>query len=422
MYKSNVYVIDVCELNIDTCGYVYLCLDSPWEDRTLSGLPFVRARVTSISKNCTTEQISRCCNITTRDITDCRYDLEVDNSISFKVNPATSMPYVLTSEEIGELIPYDCFVGKLIEYLVNDPDHVLDYENVESTTDAVTNQVTLTLPVIDRISGNPIGEGNLVINGGVLGGDLPTSDITYTSSAGKVFTLNVGDLLESQIDGVTIVRNPITGIYSSVTSAPPIPDITVPTVTDTCDTLGIGGYYVTNVTASGHELTLTRHPERIEIVEGFRFAGQNYLDPVAVATLQTGDSNIQTPAFVTFFLANPSTCRDLRVLIEATGSFAAASTPATGFVVFGHTLWINGAKVADRNGRSNAGFNVSWADGTGILQDYGLTDIKYPHTIPKGGSVTVGLDFGDSDTFPTIGTTTTLSLESRQIVISGGFL
>jgi len=408
----------VCEDPIHLCKFVYLCLDAGWEAKTVSGFPFVEARVYRIDKLCTEDVVSVCCKSTTRQTTFCRYYLEYDES-SLKIDPSTSKPYVIATEDVLEVIPYHCMVSKFMDYILSMPDHVLDYENTTITTDNTANTITSTFPVIDRVNNISIGQASLVQNGGTLAGDLPSSVITYTSSAGKVFTVDVGDLFESQIDGSTIVRDPLSGIYSSVTSAPPIPDLTLVT-NNNCTTQGVSGYYVGNIAVAGHEITLQRYPEHFALCEIARYAGQNYLTPVEVATLATGDSNIQSPAFISFLVNNPSSCREIRAKVVLTGSFAASSTPGTGFVVWGHSLWINGVKITDRNGRSNAGFNISWADGTGLLQDYTLPTIEYPITIPAGGSVTIGADFGDNDTFATVGTTTTLSLESRQISVIGG--
>lgn len=403
-----------CFIPVDVCDIIYLCLVDPWKDRTKTGFPYVEARVVRIDQLCNTDVVNNCCSTTTTCEEFCRYNLEINND-QFLQDPATSKPYAIAKDDIAEMIPYHCLVSKLIDYFNVLPDHVLDYENVTLTQNPTTNEATFTFPVKDRVNDVAIGTATLVLPGGTLSENLGASTITYTSFTGDTFTVNVGDLFESQIDGVTIVRDPGTGIYSCVSG-----DITV-NINNNDTTQGANAYYTGSVTKTGtNEITVERYPEHYSIAESIRFASQNYLTQVEVATLQNGDSNIQTPAFVSTVVNNPSTNRAMRVKITLTGSFAADATPATGFAVFGHTLWVDGVKIVDRNGRSNAGFNISWGDGVGYLQDYALPTIEYAHTIPAGGSVTIGADFGDSDTFATIGTVNVISLESRQISVVGG--
>lgn len=387
MAYVTVNVVDLCSLPIEKCEIIWLCLDESWMSKTKSGLPFAEARVTAVYQYVepNAAPLPNPCGTfcpTTPPICRCIYQLEI-NDAQFNQDPITARPYKITSEDIHEMLEHECFVANLTNYLSLQEDHVLDYPNVTATPDQANNEWDLYYPVVDRKSGDAVGNKTINIEAASLSGDNATNVLTLASGTGALFNVDVADLIETAFDGVTITRT------------------------------GAGDTYEANFAGISYPTGMAevRYPSDMNF-------GVAPGDP-AVSTLFTGDSDITTPAYVQYVFNNPNATRAMKVVIQASTSFASDYISGSGQVVLGHSLWVNGVKIAAINGRSKPGFNISWSDGIGAVQDHTLPIITHVHTIPAGGSVTVGLDFGDNDVFASAGTLTVVSLESRIISVSG---
>ena len=418
-------VVQECNALIQACDCVYVCLGQPWEERTQTGFPLVEGRIVSIGDWADPSGAITPCSCVDILACKCIYQVEIDDS-QFIQDPQTQLPYQPTAADVQELIPYCCTIGSLITGIINRPDYVLDCPGLNTDLDAGLNQTTVTFPIIDRVSGDPISQCTSVVPGSTLVPDNNAATLIHTSEPGQVTIIDMcslistcphpaaptfsdpgpapsgTDRLEYSNGGTIIYQGP-----ENILSA------------DDCSG-GIGAdYMLKDFSIAGTDWTIESGPEHFGLAESVRFPQLNYGDPVSLATLVTGSSSTPTAAFVSAEFFNPSQCRPCRCIITLSMSMAAQLVPASGTVVWGHSLWINGAVVADRNGRDNAGFNISWSDSPGFLQDYTQPPIVYAHEIPAGGSVVVGYDFGNNLSFPSFGTTLFVSTESQQIAICG---
>lgn len=276
--------------------------------------------------------------------------------------------------------------------------------SVASAVDTVTVNLLLSTDVGQLLTFGGV-DGNIFLDcTAVASCIIPQTAISLAGDSGPVQSFNHGDTVT--IAGGTSI--------STVASAPDTITVGLDLSTDAGQLLKLGGVDGNIFLECADVLGCA-----FNLAAAVRFPTLGFFGAPAIASLQTGSALITTPAFVMTVFFNPDPVNPMPVLIIATGSFAGDSVPGTGTVVWGHSLWIDGVLVPDRDGRTNPGFNISWSDSVGVLQDYDLPVIVYPHVIPGGGSVTVGLDFGDNGVFPTIGTALSLSLESRQIAIIG---
>lgn len=221
-------------------------------------------------------------------------------------------------------------------------------------------------------------------------------------------------------------------IQACVGAIPVIPDLTR-TIVDDCGGSPNNPWFVSNLTVSGHAITVTRRRDHDSLKAVIRLPQLNYgaivgnMPPIA----DIREGVVPSAAFRDTTFSNPNPCRPMEAIVFITGSYA-GDIPANGgiggFYAIGHSLYINGALIPDRDGRNNPGFNTAISkmlsslggDITRGLQDSDLSTIFYPVTIPAGGSVTVGADFGFSPTFPPFNLLpTTVAIESRQIGIIG---
>jgi len=417
-------VVQECSDLIDPCDDVYVCLKPEWQERTVCGFALAAGRIVAVNEWNDPGTAGDCCTCAELCEGQCIYQVEIDDS-QFLINPTTSLPWQPTAADICEIIPYACTVENLISGIKAIPDYGLTCDGLELTADAGLNQNVIEFPIIDYKTGDPFITCDVTIPGGTLVPNNGAATLTYTSSPGQVTVIDVcaltatcpemnptfsdpgpapsgTDRLEYSNGGDIIYQGPENLLSANDCSG------------------GIGNdYMLKEFSIAGTDWTIESGPEHFALAESVRFPQLNYGDPVSLATLVTGSSSTPTAAFVSAEFFNPSQCRPCRCIITLSMSMAAQLVPASGTVVWGHSLWINGAVVADRNGRDNAGFNISWSDSPGFLQDYTQPPIVYAHEIPAGGSVVVGYDFGNNLSFPSFGTTLFVSTESQQIAICG---
>lgn len=432
-------IVDKCNLPIESCDHVYVCLGEEWITRTKIGVALATGRVTRISKYVTPNTVTNCCTTTTVCVEECIYQIEI-NDDQFHQDPVTLKPYLVGCSDINGLIGYACTVSALIAGIQHGfgGDIYLDYNNVTIVPDAVANANDITLPVTN--AGIPVGTAVVSVPAGELASGPGT--LVYTSGAGVPDVISICDVIESCMDGVTITRTGAgstyevnlglgAGSFASGTAASGTETQTYSsdgtviyqgpetlTNDDLCASAGINEHLMQAIAISDTDWVLSRVPEHGTLSEVVNFDQQNY-EVGDVPSLMTGDSDVQTPAYREVTFNNPSDCRPMPYMVFANQSFSGASIPASGQVVWGNTLWIDGVKITTQNGRSLPGFNISWADSPGYLQDYTMPIHYYAGVLPAGGSVTVGLDFGDNDVFITTGTPTALAVESFIIGIIG---
>lgn len=377
------------------CDNVTVCLVDGWETKTKSGVAIAEARVVTVLKTSTPWTEEEGCSAgdpVTVCVESCRYQLEIDDA-QFEQDPETSEPYLITDADVGEIMPFPCHIDKLIAGLSGD--EVLDTDNVSVIADDVANTFTITFPVIDNFTGLETKTVDVTIPGSQMG--LALGVIQHISGPGKVTDVAICDAVEACIGGFSVAADDA--------SCPFVPDPE--------------GFLVEQLSVAAYETTYHRVPEHTSIAETVYFSKQDFVGAGPIATIANGNSAIKTAAYVETTFNNPSSCRPMKVTITATGSISLQGTPASGGIIWGHSIWINGVLVANRNGRNVSGFNISWTSHSGVLEDHALPTIIVDHEIPAGGSVVVGLDFGDNDSYPSTGTTEALSLEPRQISVVG---
>lgn len=102
-----------CNLPVKNCDTVTLCLDSSWEAKTVSGCALVQGKVQTTIKTCLDAPANPCDSAASvGQVTACTYHLTVDNT-QFIDDPATGLPYVLTSSDIEDIFPYECIAGQI---------------------------------------------------------------------------------------------------------------------------------------------------------------------------------------------------------------------------------------------------------------------------------------------------------------------
>lgn len=436
-------VIDRCDLPAGSCDNVSLCLVPGWVNKTQDGLAIIAARITRVSKYIIPNTVNiDCCHNVGGCVDECIYQVEINNA-QFLIDIGTGLPYAIIASDITEINPYPCHMGKLVSYVTGQADYHVDSVASTLTHNSLANTSTLTL-VIANAAGATLPPLVRSLPSGVLSN--PAAEVLrYVSTAGKIFNINVTDMIEPSFDGITIVRNALnankfqvnipalTPGFTSLTNAPSgaartqFDDGTIihqgPQIfqnNDLATAPSINTSVVQSVTVSGGTTwTLNRIPEHGSISSTIAFADQPYVGAGPVNSLKNGVALTKTPAYVEATFANPSSRRNMVCLITCTGSYSALNVAASGIIWWGHSLWINGAAVADRNGRALAGYNISNTVHSSQTEDFILPTIVYSHVIPPLGSVIVGLDFGDNQNFPSAGTTSNIQVESRQISIFG---
>lgn len=106
-----------CDLPIKPCDDIYLCLTDVWASQTVSGFAFAEATVTSISKVAVPPtSYAQCCSSSEECPLLCTYQVQVDDT-QFLIDPITAEPYLLTVDDVQELFPYACTLGKILTLL-----------------------------------------------------------------------------------------------------------------------------------------------------------------------------------------------------------------------------------------------------------------------------------------------------------------
>lgn len=252
-------------------------------------------------------------------------------------------------------------------------DWIIDKDNVTQQVDAIAKTFFVTIPCIDRRSGESVGSFQLDFSKLFV---CVETDTTCIGSSGNEFlvkslTLNDGVITENLVADHSALHE--------VVDLPP--------------------------QAFG------------EFVGG---------DP-AIAVLEDAPA----PSYQEVKFTNPNPCREMRGTVYSTASFAAdviANGGTQSFYVIGQSLYIDGVLIPARDGRNLPGYNVTQTTyteegGSGISLVQGITDHDLPIiywnvTIPPGETICVGQDVGFSITFPGTGERpANVSIESRQIGI-----
>ena len=117
-----------------------------------------------------------------------------------------------------------------------------------------------------------------------------------------------------------------------------------------------------------------------------------------------------------------NTCKPMSGVVTVRGNYASDVPASSNFYNLGHSLYINGTLVPQRDGRNLPGLNSTSSDdlddgGRGV-EDRVLPTISWPITIPANGNIRIGVDFGFNSTFvPSGNLPNSVSLESRSITI-----
>lgn len=352
-----------CNYPIKPCDFVALCLTDEWAEKTVNGYAIAVGNITTINKYVSpTPQVSSpCCPSST--ITcppECIFQVQVDDS-QFLVDPDTDLPYEITDDDVTGIFPYGC----IAENLMLGPDWYLKVDDVTLTPNAVANNLSLYLPIFNRITGDLVDSTTVVFPGDEIAGDVETADITFTSSAGEITVMNVCDLFESCIDGETIIRDPGTGLYSAV-----IPDV------PTCDAIEpcFDGVTITR-TGPGNTYEAVQTPESFGAVEGTSAGATHNLDMTADTFNQTAD----TTSLLT--INNLSTTRSMGIFVSLVNN-AQVICDTTG-------VWRYSGEAAVNGGGYVTVTQSQWGTYPGIIGTVWLNVGIFVVTIVPSGSYTI---------------------------------
>jgi len=226
-----------------SCQVVYLCLDSSWTTKTVSGIALLKATVLavwprSVEELCNSATVTDPCH-PNRDINccyTCVFHVSVDDS-QIAIDPSTEQPYVLTADDVVEIMPYVCTVDKILGYIsppAETEDWVVDAANVSLVTDVPTGQWTFTIPIYDRLSGDPETSFDIEFNTSVLTLDVDDSSMIFYPGIGASVPVNFCDMIEGCMDGTSIIRNG-DGTYSAVATV----DVDDTASVDLTSTMGV---------------------------------------------------------------------------------------------------------------------------------------------------------------------------------------
>jgi len=113
------------------CDDVYLCLQTFWENQTVSGIAIVKGSVVSVLGQVFLQQPPVCpppnpcnpcapvpycpprCPPTDPCQELCRYQIAVDDTL-FLIDPGTNLPYVLVANDVLEISQTTCLIDRII--------------------------------------------------------------------------------------------------------------------------------------------------------------------------------------------------------------------------------------------------------------------------------------------------------------------
>lgn len=436
-------VISRCDLPAGSCDDVSLCLAPAWSDKTNSGLAIASAKITRVSKYIPQYTVdTSCCQNVSGCATECIYQLQVDDS-QFKTDSGTGLAYVIHADDVVEINPYACHMAKYQDFIINQSDNHVDADTSEIVQDSDANTSTFTMPVTNE-AGDVAETVVLALPGGSL--TNPSAEVLrYTSNAGKNFDLDVTDLIEDSFDNITLTRTgtggkfevnipALTPGFTSIANAPSGaartqyddgtvinqgPNTLAVNDTVTSPSINTAGPIQSVSIAAGNVWTQNRIAEHGSLAVDYFLTNRVFSDLTAVNTLKTGNHAIKTPAYEERSVQNPSDRRKMAITITITGAYYASNTTGSGMIVWGHNVWIDGVVVSNRNGRYNDSFNINKTTHSGAGEVFTLPTIVIARVLNPLQTMVIGVDFGDNETFPSVGTTTGLIVQSRQIVIMG---
>lgn len=402
------------------CDIVTVCLETDWGAKTKSGAALAEGRIVRINKYVTPYTQAPSCCVDPEEICteECIYQIEI-NEDQFLQDPGTSKPYLITSADALSLMPYPCVISRILAAAAHD--HVLNTAGANVSLSSLANTYTINLPVIDRSNNALISTANLVLGGGAIsfGND---NTLVFTSGTGNVSTVDLCNAVSACSSFTTIavaasgakrqqysnggqifINGPSTIAYNNIPAGQ-----------------GASGFLAIEVGITGSDAwSIKRVGEHVSLSAKASFVTVNYSGAGQIATLVTGSAATKTAGYVETTFTNPSPYRPMDILIFATTTLAIAATPASGQIIWGHNLWVDGVRVPDVDGRTLDGFTLSRSIHAGGIESYPLPTIISRLTIGAGATITVGMDFGNNLTYPSVGTTTFISLSSRQIAVIG---